>query len=201
MTILLQEPEGHKHRRPRASVSSYAFPRDPHPTPQHPQGRGTTASYRTRDDQPCESAHPGAKSGRPGGRARCPDAQTTRQRPPYTGMRHGLPGPGQHHHDSSTRCFHRASHTPHNSAMTRPSLHESRHNHLPHAHSPHPQTSTPTTYPLRASGALTICTELMSVGTWRVPGQPGLAKPPAPQDHDPENENPRTQDTDTSRCA
>ena len=49
-----------------------------------------------------------------------------------------------------TRRAHIASHTPHNSATTLPSPHESHHNHLPHMHSPHPQISTPATYPRRA---------------------------------------------------
>ena len=42
---------------------------------------------------------------------------------------------------------------------------------------------------------------LIVLSTGRVPGQPGLARPSAPQDHDPENDTPRTPDSDTPRPA
>ena len=49
------------------------------------------------------------------------------------------------------------------------------------------------------NGVLTICTSLILLGTGQVPGQPRLVRPPAPQDDDPENDTPRTQNTDTPR--
>ena len=159
MTILLQGPQGHKYRRPRFSVSSYDFPRGPHPTPQHPQGWDTTASYRTSDDQPSGSTDPGAPKA--GHAAPTPSPPQSDQ--PTQGCVTVCRAQGSTTTTLATwRTLrsHRASHTPHNSATTRSLLHESRHNRLPHTHSPHPQTSTPTTYPRRASGTLTICTDL-----------------------------------------
>ena len=37
----------------------------------------------------------------------------------------------------------------------------------------------------RPNDALTVCTDLELLGTGWVPVRPGLARPPAPQDHDP----------------
>ena len=56
-----------------------------------------------------------------------------------------------------------------------------------HAHSPAagPYAPNRTTPP---SGALTLCDDLRSLNTGRVPGQPGLARPPVPQDHNREGD-------------
>ena len=48
-----------------------------------------------------------------------------------------------------------------------------------------PSRSTP------GSNALTVCTGSRSLHIGRVPGQPGLARPPAPQDQNPEDDTPR----------
>ena len=41
-----------------------------------------------------------------------------------------------------------------------------------------------------ASGVLTVCTGSRSLRAGRVPGQPGLARPPASQEHNPEDDTP-----------
>ena len=52
----------------------------------------------------------------------------------------------------------------------------------------------------RPNDALTICTDLECLSTGRVPGRPGLARPPAPQDHDPKTA-PRHPGLRYPRCA
>ena len=65
-----------------------------------------------------------------------------------------------------------------------------QHSPTAHAHSPPAGPYTPNlTTPPR--GELTACTNLESLNTGRVPGQPGLARPPALQDHNREGETPR----------
>ena len=53
---------------------------------------------------------------------------------------------------------------------------------------PSPYAPNRTTPP---SGALTVCADFRALGTERVPGQPGPARPPAPQDDNPEDDTPR----------
>ena len=65
-----------------------------------------------------------------------------------------------------------------------------------HTHT-HTHTRVPLTRPYvpnrstSASNALTACTSSRSPRTGWVPGQPGLARPPAPQDHNAEDDIPR----------
>ena len=135
MTIPLQKPQGHKHRRSRASVSSHSFPRDPHPTPQHPQGRDATAPYRTKDDQPDGSKDPGAKPGHPAAEHAAATPRSPHSDHPTQECATVCRARGSTTRTLTTqrrRCSHRASHTPHNSALTRPSLHESHHRHRLH---------------------------------------------------------------------
>ena len=59
-----------------------------------------------------------------------------------------------------------------------------------HAHAPPTRPYVPNrTTPAR--DALIVCTDFRSLRTGRVPGQPGVARPPAPQDHNPEDDTPR----------
>ena len=59
----------------------------------------------------------------------------------------------------------------------------------PHAH-PSPSRPRALNEDTRTSNTLTICTDTELPGTGRVPGRPRLARPPAPQDHDPPNGTP-----------
>ena len=95
--------------------------------------------------------------------------------------------------------------TAQHSVHTAPPTHSSHHTTLPrcsdqpasptitltaHAHSPPPGPYAPNrTTP--TSGARAVCANLRSLGTGRGPGQPGLARPPAPPDHNPEGDTPR----------
>ena len=116
--ILPQERQGHKYRRPRASVSSYGVSTRPAPNSSaSPQRQDATASHHTRDDQPSGSTDLGAEPGRPNGGAHCPDAQTIARWLPHTGASHGLPSPGQRHHDPCNTPPH-----PTNAANGRPGL-------------------------------------------------------------------------------
>ena len=96
-----------------------------------------------------------------------------------------------------THHTHMPSNASLNSLTTRPSLHESHRYH--HAHAlPAPEDSdTNKTNPTGLSGALTIYACLILLCTGRGSGQPGLARPPAPQDCDPTSCTQRHRSPDT----
>ena len=72
-----------------------------------------------------------------------------------------------------------------NSVTTRPSLHESHHYHHTHALPSPEDLNASKLNPTGLSGAVTIYADLILLCTGWVPGQPGLARPPAPPDRDP----------------
>ena len=71
-----------------------------------------------------------------------------------------------------------------NSATMRPSPHESHHDHHAHALPAPEELNASKLNPTGPSGALPIFADLIFLCTGRVPGQPGLARPPADRDRD-----------------
>ena len=98
---------------------------------------------------------------------------------------------------------HMPSNAPLNSVTTRPSFHESHYYHHTHA-LPSPEDPDAIKFnPTGPSGAFRAYTSFIFLCTGRLPGQPGLPRPPEPQDRDPTSSTQRYRsgDTPTARLA
>ena len=172
-----------------------------HPPSQHPHKLVATTSHCTTGNQPNRSIYPETKPGHADDRALCPDAQTIVRQPPYVGTHHGQQGPGRHRRGLSNTA--RTSHSlPSNSSLnsvtTPPLLRESHHYHHTHALLPAPEDPDANKLnPIGPSGALTAYTSFIFLCTCRVSGQPGLARPPAPQHCNPTSCTRRHRSADT----
>ena len=200
MPIPLEKPQSHKHRRactPSAATVSDEARTQPLSVP---QGENTAASYHPRAtksvDRQIWKPNPGAATARPA-------APTPRI------------SPGDHatrEHTTVGRALDTTTATlaTQRTRRARIAFHASLPPPRRDLHCPNPiptAVHTPTSLTRRPQrpqlnlfgldGALRICTSLIFLGTGRVPGQPRLARPPVPQDHNPEDDTPRTPDMDT----
>ena len=89
------------------------------------------------------------------------------------------------HATQRARRGHILSNASTNPVTTRPSPHESHHDHHEHAFTSPEELNASKPNPTGPSGTLTAYTSFIFLCTGRVPGQPGLARPPAPRDRDP----------------
>ena len=105
------------------------------------------------------------------------------------------------HATQRARRAHIPSNASPNSVTTRPSLRESHYYRHPHALPSPEDLNASNANPTGPSGALTIFKYSIVLCTGLAPGQPGLARPPAPQDHDPTSSTQRHRSADTPQVA
>ena len=188
MVIPRREPQDHKGLRSSAHVNSYSFPRAMRSTPQQPPWTGPNILTQRHGQLNKQIDRRGTQTRahrRQGTLLRRPDhrAKTTlcRNTPRSTGPRAAPPQPPTTHRVRSTllnpptRC----------STLSRCGRlrYESHHNHI-HA-LPSPEDSNTSEFnPTGLRGALTIYACLIFLCTGRVPGQPGMVRPPAPRGRD-----------------
>ena len=166
-----------------------------------PDRRIPTSSHSTTDNRANRSTDPGAKPMHTADRAPYSDARTTMRQPPDARTHHDRQGPGQHRHSPPQHNARLTLIYP----LTRRPTPSQRGPHsanaittATHTHSPHPKTSTQAKLsPPGPSGALTIYTYFIFLCTGRIPGQPRLARPPAPQARDPTKCAPHHRSADT----
>ena len=200
MAIPRRELRGHKCLRSGTPINSYDFPQAMHPTSQHPIGGSqqphTAPRTNNQTDRHTRKPNPGTPATghtAPTPRPPCDDHPTQEH---ATISR----APGGTTAASATQRAHHAhipSNASPNSVTTRPSLHESHHYHHTDALPSPEDLNASKLNPTGLSGALTIYADLIFLCTERVPGQPGLARSPAPRDRDPTSYTQRHRNADT----